>query len=113
MGITLFRRPTARKEGADSEFAATVATLPPGAEAAIPLPPAGQGGEGSPDSQPPDSQPFDSQPFDSRPFGLQGDDSQSGADLGRRYHDLAIETCLLAAYVYLRAADSRFDPTSD
>lgn len=65
MGITLFKRPASRKEPSpDSEFAATVATLPPGEEAAVPLPPAGRG---SPDSLPPDSQ-LDSQPFDSQPF---------------------------------------------
>lgn len=67
MGITLFKRPAPRKEAADSEFAATVATLPPGVEAAVPLPPASAEGA-SPDSLPPDSQPFDSQPFDSQPF---------------------------------------------
>ena len=67
MGITLFKRPAPRKEEADSEFAATVATLPPGVEAAVPLP--GTGADaGAPDSLPPDSQPFDSQPFDSQPF---------------------------------------------
>ncbi len=74
MGITLFRRPAPRKEDADSEFASTVATLPPGVEAAIPLPPVGAEG-GAPDSQPPDSQPFDSQPFDSQPFDSQPPDS--------------------------------------
>ncbi|MCC6250343.1 MAG: hypothetical protein IT499_21590, partial [Rubrivivax sp.] len=67
MGITLFKRPAPRQEEADSEFAATVATLPPGAEAAVPLPPAGDGAPDSlpPDSLPPDSLTFDSQPFDS------------------------------------------------
>ncbi len=40
VGLTLFKRP-ARKEGGDSEFAATVATLPPGVEAAVPLPESG------------------------------------------------------------------------
>jgi len=74
VGITLFRRPAPRKEGADSEFAATVATLPPGVEAAVPLPAAQE--SGSPDSLPPDSQPFDSQPFDSQPFDFQPSDSQ-------------------------------------
>ena len=69
MGLTLFKRPVARKENADSEFAATVASLPPGVEAAVPLPGALEGS--SPDSLPPDSQPFDSQPFDSRPFDSQ------------------------------------------
>jgi hypothetical protein len=69
VGITLFKRPAPRKEEADSEFAATVATLPPGAEAAVPLPPAGDGAPDSlpPDSLPPDSLTFDSQPFDSVP----------------------------------------------
>ncbi|MCW5637240.1 MAG: protein kinase, partial [Rubrivivax sp.] len=65
MGITLFKRPAPRKESPDSGFAATVATLPPGAEEAVPLPAAGSG---SPDSLPPDSLTFDSQPFDSQPF---------------------------------------------
>jgi len=74
VGITLFRRPAPRKEGADSEFAATVATLPPGAEAAVPLPAAQE--SSSPDSLPPDSQPYDSQPFDSQPFDFQPSDSQ-------------------------------------
>ena len=74
MGITLFRRPP-RKEDADSEFAATVAALPPGAEAAVPLPPAG-GESGASDSLPPDSLSFDSQPFDSQPFDSQPFESQ-------------------------------------
>ena len=89
MGLTLFKRPVARKENADSEFAATVASLPPGVEAAVPLPGALDGS--SPDSLPPDSQPFDSQPFDSLPFDSQlpsdslppdslPPDSQSAAD---------------------------------
>ncbi|MBL8287922.1 MAG: serine/threonine protein kinase [Rubrivivax sp.] len=74
MGITLFKRPASRKETSlDSEFAATVATLPPGEEAAIPLPPAGRGG-GGPDSLPPPDSQIDSQPFDSQPFDAQ--DSQ-------------------------------------
>jgi len=75
VGITLFKRPAPRKEEADSEFAATVATLPPGVEAAVPLPPANPEG-GSPDSLPPDSQPFDSQPFDSLPPDSVPPDSQ-------------------------------------
>jgi serine/threonine-protein kinase len=75
VGITLFKRPAPRKEEADSEFAATVATLPPGVEAAVPLPPASTEG-GSPDSLPPDSQPFDSQPFDSLPPDSVPPDSQ-------------------------------------
>ncbi|MBI5719851.1 MAG: serine/threonine protein kinase [Burkholderiales bacterium] len=74
MGITLFRRPAPRKEDADSEFAATVATLPPGAEAAVPLPPVGAD-SGASDSLPPDSLTFDSQPFDSQPFDSQLPDS--------------------------------------
>jgi serine/threonine-protein kinase len=65
VGLTLFKRPAPRKEGADSDFAATVASLPPGAEAAVPLPAAADGV--SPDSLPPDSQPFDSLPPDSLP----------------------------------------------
>ncbi len=66
VGITLFKRPAARKSNLDSEFAATVASLPPGVEEAVPLPPAGA--DSSLDSMPPDSQPGDSQPFDSQPF---------------------------------------------
>ncbi|MFO1266665.1 MAG: serine/threonine-protein kinase [Rubrivivax sp.] len=74
MGITLFKRPVSRKDpSADSEFAATVATLPPGEEAAVPLPPAGRG-SGGPDSLPPPDSQIDSQPFDSQPFDAQ--DSQ-------------------------------------
>ncbi|MBL8345342.1 MAG: protein kinase [Rubrivivax sp.] len=75
MGITaIFRRPAPRQEGSDSEFAATVATLPPGAEASVPLPTAGQDA-GALDSLPPDSLTFDSQPFDSQPFDSQPPDS--------------------------------------
>jgi serine/threonine-protein kinase len=70
VGITALFKSSARKEGEDSEFAATVAQLPPHAEAAVPLPAASDGlspDSLSPDSLPPDSLPPDSLTFDSLP----------------------------------------------
>jgi serine/threonine-protein kinase len=64
VALTLFKRPA--RKGSDPEFAATVATLPPGVEAAVPLPASTEGN--SPDSLPPDSQPPDSLPPDSLTF---------------------------------------------
>ncbi|MBL8325509.1 MAG: protein kinase [Rubrivivax sp.] len=69
MALTLFKRPP-RKEGPDSEFAATVASLPPGVEAAVPLPASDSPDSLPPDSQPPDSLPPDSLTFDSLPPDL-------------------------------------------
>jgi serine/threonine-protein kinase len=80
VGYSLFSRhgrDSARKNGGDSEFASTVATLPPGVEVVVPPPEAfdSQPPDSQPDSQPYDSQPYDSQPFDSQPPDSQPPDS--------------------------------------